>query len=452
MSAKLSVFCDREKLLTLRGNNNWVRKEVADKADGLGLPVSESVLYKAESGRRVSIDTAEALAQIYGVTYDEVVLPEYRREEAYFRKAGTPANQLEEFVWDRLYQFGGGYVSAIRLFGSATQFVTRERLHVAYTPEEFKISPDLAPGMKEWISAKRREAKKAGRTFFNGPNTCLIKWRDQVRDGAGAAVERTQLELQVGPVGWFDFAWLNERLRGTLTTPQICENYVGLSHIMRNGDVSKSKLANIFDCAVTVITTDGFVGYQVRSDRNASVPNQVTSAVAENINRYLDETTPDGKGLLHPTEYIGDLRKAPGHTYRPSGVPHPFAAASRGIKAELSPSLVAHIRPNAIKLVGLSYGLDSFHPDALFVAAVDRTAEEVLQIWRRDPGKEWREGQLKFTRADFDDRTTQEILADASWVPGGKASFVRVIELVDSVKQEFKTGFSGAFEILASAP
>jgi hypothetical protein len=354
---------------------------------------------------------------------------------------------------DTLYYYPRGYVSAIRLFGADDECLTERRVELHYQNEPFEYSQLLFAKKEEIIKVKTKNAQDKGAEFFNGPNTRLLKWRATPRDGIKVALEQKSLELTLGPIGWYDYVVLNETSKEKLKGAPVeeYEYYIGLSDIISNKSVGKCRLSNLFDTATTIISSDGFVAYQQRTSRVSAVPEVLTSAVAENINRFLDDADPgDSKKNFNSVADSMADRDRRDESYQPKGVPHPFAAVRRGVGEELSPALLPIIGPNAIKLIGLSFDLGTLHPDALFALPLDLSKKEILTLCNERPGKDWLEGKLWFVRPDFKDKETAEALSK-DWAPGGKASFVRTIELLDAVKRKFGVGFKEAFELLATA-
>ncbi|HEX4962926.1 MAG TPA: hypothetical protein VF173_18965 [Thermoanaerobaculia bacterium] len=147
------------------------------------------------------------------------------------------------------------------------------------------------------------------------------------------------------------------------------------------------------------------------------------------------------------TDELPEEAKQEGYT--PRGIPHPFASVERGIGEEISRDLLKYIRPNAIKLLGLGFDLHSFHPDAFFLAALDLKAEEVLRLARERPGKDYREGKLRFVECRAGALEVQEDWATGKWVPAGKAALFRAFEVVNELRETRSVSFAEAFEILA---
>jgi hypothetical protein len=264
------------------------------------------------------------------------------------------------------------------------------------------------------------------------------------------------LDLTLAPVGWYDFEGLNDAFRETLPSigyVSAYESFIGLSALVSDGDVSKAQLSNILDNAVTVITADGYVGYQQRGARIASVPGRLTSAVAENVNRYLDETdTQDQQRRLYPLSELNAIDESSlTSDYEPTGVPHPFAAAERGIRWELSPDVMQHVGTSALRLTGISFDLEALHPNFLYLLPLPISKDRLAEIRTSRPGKEAYEGHLLFMRADAHHPETQAILASKEWIPAGKASVIRAFEVLDEVRAQHQCSFEMAVKLLSGA-
>lgn len=101
----------------------------------------------------------------------------------------------------------------------------------------------------------------------------------------------------------------------------------------------------------------------------------------------------------------------------------------------MSREVTQHIGPAGLKITGVSFDLHSFHPDLLYVAAVDLTASEILELRQRRPGVGVDEGHLYFVPAEFRNADTQRALREGNWNPGGKASLVRALEIIDHLQR-----------------
>lgn len=342
---------------------------------------------------------------------------------------------IENIAKEKPYCYPGGYVSAIRLFGAQAECFQEERVHFFYEHTALEIDPDLAEMKEKHIAMKVKEAEAKGKQFFNGPNTRLLRWRANPRNDSNVGREEPVLEIHLGPCGWYDYEGLNGAVRtrvGPTAPRETLDYYLGLEDLLTNGSVGQCKLSNIIGTATTIVSSDGYVGFQKRSDRPSAVPRALTSSVAENINRFRDEAKGGkSKDLVHPEDLRERKEKVPAPSdYKPVGVPHPFAAARRGIRDELSPSLLQYVTTDELKLIGLDFDLASFHPDFLFIALFPIPHMQILQACREDPGVEYHEGQLGFVPADLSNKETKELLAVDTWIPSGKASLVRTLEII----------------------
>lgn len=343
---------------------------------------------------------------------------------------------IERRCRDRLYYHMDGWARAIRLVGADTQVISVDRLEVAYTNEPLVLPPELRAARDSVVREQSAVADANGRIFFDGPNTRLITWRLSPRDDEGVGRELDVLHLTLGPVGWYDFEGLNGAFRAnpeTVGPEQMYEYYVGLSFLLSSGGVEKSKLSNILDNAVTLVTDDGYVGYQRRSGRVSLMGGAFTSAVAENTNRFLDDTSPEDPSLLYNADrFSADAPVG----YRPRGVPHPVAAVLRGIEAEVSPVLRSRIGLENVFVTGLSFDLEGLHPSLLFMVIPGLSAGEVLAARRSQPGAEYIEGTLGFVPADLASEETRDLLRQPNWVPSGQASVIRAIEVINGVARD----------------
>ncbi|HEX4962927.1 MAG TPA: toll/interleukin-1 receptor domain-containing protein [Thermoanaerobaculia bacterium] len=195
---------------------------------------------------------------------------------------------VENFASNSLFRD----IPEIRLVGAGDRFYNISRVQIVYDNDPFNPPVALYGHMKKILAKKEAETKARGAVFFNGPNVRLLDWRENPMSGVDSTLERYSIELRLGPVSWFDFEGLNAAFRELVGEPgllEACEEYLSLSKIVDEGSVRGSKLSNILDTATTILTSDGFCGYQARSSRISAVPKLLTSSVAENINRYLDE-------------------------------------------------------------------------------------------------------------------------------------------------------------------
>src|SRR5262249_13371439 len=222
------------------------------------------------------------------------------------------------------------------------------------------------------IREKQAEASEKNKLFFNGPNVRLIHWTDSPPgNGPGATLERNVLSLYLGPVGWYDFEGTNGLVAEKKLNPERAETYerwVRLSKMIHDFDVRHSRLSNILCNAITILTSDGQIGYGERRDRQSTVPHKLSCAVGETTNRYFDETDRrDPSRLINSVSYSMRLSDGPDNNYIPRvGRPHPVATVRRGLNEEASKHMTDHVLERGIKVTGLDFGLDVLHPFLLW--------------------------------------------------------------------------------------
>ena len=374
-------------------------------------------------------------------------------------------NDLEKLLKEFLYYHPFGYVKAVNLFGAGMDFITEDRIVILYQQENEYVMPEALEGKG---SAHIEEQRSTGRKVFNGPTARLMSFKHECVEGEIVALEKSKLTIALSPINWFDYLMTNDVVRGDYKE---AVNYFDY-HDLLQGDISRVELSNITETIITIVSNDGFVGYQIRQTQAVGT-DLYSGAVAENINRYLDEVDPEILRLelessghkadfhLHvlndvaannPHSQISETTVADGN-YRlnANSVPHPFLTVRRGIFEELSPDLLKHMKPFSIKLVGISFDLIVFHPNFLFSVFVDLSADEIVRYVLQNPGKDFREGRIRFVKAAYDGPETLKILQRKNWAPGGEASLVRTINLISAFQENLRMDFSHVFRILENA-
>ena len=382
-------------------------------------------------------------------TFDQLLAGCRHQEQA----EETPAmSAIERHAFNDIYHFNGGHASAIRMFGADDDFIPSSRLHIEYSHEPLQIQPDLKEAAARFVESRNATLHKQGVPFFDGPNTRLVKWKASPATGARSALEEKEVYLTLGPVGWFDYEGLNGKFRelvGPNPLLEVYEYYTGLSRILSHQDLSKCRLSNIVGTATTLITTDGFVAYARRGERVVRAGLR-TSAVAENLNRYLDDADMDNPlSLFNPPTLELNTALRADSTYQPKGVPHPIAAVRRGLSEELSPEILRRVGNRLPLLTGICFDLVSAHPDLLFIYALPMTAAEIVDLCRKQPGKDYFEGRLNLLRADDQDTKTARTLQCSDWIPSGIASVLRALELLQALLNRSGASSERVFELLA---
>src|ERR1041385_499064 len=278
--------------------------------------VSTSVIQRLEQGKNIERKSADPIAQALGKSFQDLfgsasgpAIPTtdglVRHETGVSGQATVAVSlksteskltELERIAGSELYYYKSGHVSAIRLFGAADEFIAPEDIRLHYQHEPYSIPPDIRPYAQKRIKELQQRAEREDKIFFDGPCVRLLHWQaSPPAKGPGATLERNIVKLFLGPVGWFQYEGTNGFIKEELHpgAPSPYEYWIGLSKLINDFDVRHSKLSNIFDNAITIFTQDGKVGYQERRNRQSAAPGQLSSAVAENTNRYFDEANPN---------------------------------------------------------------------------------------------------------------------------------------------------------------
>lgn len=357
--------------------------------------------------------------------------------------ATSPWLDLREW----LYNYPGGLVWAVQLWGSAHQSVDETSVRFKYTHEPIKPSVRNEPGYDELVKREKRKAVEHNGIFFNGPCARLLNFHVSPRDGSGVASEKPVMSLHLGPVGWYEYTFLRERYEKAGEIKDLgskSAEMIDLAGLLQKGRASGSRTSNILDTATTLLTIDGYVAYQSRSSRVSASPFDLTSSVAENINRWKDECSyAHPERLVDLTRWYSSAMEADSN-YPPEGFPNPFWTVRRGINDELAIGLHEHVLPGGLRLTGISFDLRAGHPDLLFVAFMDLTSEQIQRAYKERKGAEADEGRLRFVRPNFEDDELQAILAEQNWAAGGKASLVRAVQYLDAIRTIDKSDYSQA--------
>lgn len=124
--------------------------------------------------------------------------------------------------------------------------------------------------------------------------------------------------------------------------------------------------------------------------------------------------------------------------------PDPFLTVLRGIHEELSPQILKSMaksgKPliNQVRLLGISFSLDDYHPNLLFMVKLPLTYEETVALCRKHPGTDYLEikgGNLLAIPTDRDSLELKKVLSSLGWVAAGKASIIRCVEFLDTTKE-----------------
>lgn len=370
---------------------------------------------------------------------------------------GPKAEKLSQGIFDyafksgKLFEYDGGCVEAVRLFGDSHTVVPVTSLNLSYDPTAFEVLPEFQASCLEAIEAAKLRAEQGNKLFFNGPNARLVSFAIQVPNDDNCGREDVSVRLNLSPVAYFDSIGLNAALRQRVKDMSLEEyDYLtGLKAIVSSGDITKSKLTNILDIACTIVTSDGWLGYNVRAG-GVVESGKKTSAIAENINRFKDDSTRyDYQDLYNRIEIEESQSQKVSSTYESMGIPHPVAACKRGFHEEVSPGLFRrHVGVFHPLITGISFDLYSGHPDLLMMYLVDCDIDEAKQLLRTSRGTDrTHEGEVHFARHEFC-TDTLGLLKSGGWLPGGQASFLRAMEVLNELKEDHNGRFEAVFKRL----
>lgn len=322
--------------------------------------------------------------------------------------------QMEQECFYRCFHYRGVCVPAIRLIGAAEESFAPDQLIVQPVSEVYALPPRLQSDRHSIIAFLEEEARRNGRVFFNGP--CVRLWDHSV-SVVDPAKENKRLELLLGPLGYHDYAvarYISDEALLDDGTYNLSD-FLDLEGLVTSLKVTRNNLSNIVDTATTLITSDGMLIYTQRSRSVQAREMWFTSAIAETIHAEKDK-------VVDITTQLETFS--------------PFRTVMRGIEEELSPRLRELIEGQAddsLLCLGMSFDLEGFHPDLLFLVLLSITYEEVQRICLERPGKDFFEGKMMACDISKDKAWIVKILQSGQWTPGGAASVVRSIEFLDSV-------------------
>lgn len=372
-----------------------------------------------EKRNRGTISTDEEILEgnkIRALLFDlcEGIMTVFRKAEVetFFKETKFVEHDFLASEYNRLfYYFDTYHAKSIRLIGADDEYFTHKDLIVNYIHDDYILPFEFNLDYDKIIKKKTEESKEHNFMFFNGTNTRIIRFHATPIDDT----EKKKLTLTLGPVKWYDFTVATEFIEKMLRNRDMesIGRYVDVGKLSTTGNFMYSKLSNIIVTASTILTKDGKLLYTLRSERVSSDISRFTSAIAENIR-------PEYDGLM----FINNNNDTP-----------IFNAVIRGVKEELSPEIENRIGIRNIKLLGITFDLDLFHPDFLLIIFIPLTYAQIMEACKRKPGKDFIEGQLRYL--DFIDRYAManvEIFEHSRWVQGGMASLFRSIEFLESIK------------------
>ena len=328
--------------------------------------------------------------------------------------------EIEKVCAHRYYAFRGTSVPALRLIGAAEEWFSSQEITVKTENVPYVLPEIIQLHRASILAMLIEEARLNGRLLFDG---LAVRLRDYRVEVPNAATERKHIELTLGPLGYHDYAvarYVSDAALRDKGSYRLSD-FLNLKDIAAGSKVTHSSLSNIVDTATTLITSDGQLIYTQRSQVVHGRDTWYTSSVAEGISGTLDKV------------FSKDVKRI---------LPVPFETVLRGLEEEISPQIkdmVTHQGFQSMICLGMSFDLEGFHPDLLFLIPLSMTFREVQQLCQEYPGKDFFEG--KMIGSDID-QGTDEVLATLrrrQWTPGGAASVIRSLEFLNAVSVRMGT-------------
>jgi hypothetical protein len=301
----------------------------------------------------------------------------------------------------------------LEVSGNVIRLLGRDWTYFRY--DDVRVTVDTAPyEMPELFRSRREEIVnilESNSKYFNGPHTRLIDCSEEIGD---RTTERHALNMTIGPLDWEEFAVVRHQTDELLSQSDSDEaardrllEYVPVVRICEGHSPAGARTPCILDTATTIVTSDGWLAFGIRTRNVQHFVGGATSAVAENIQQKLDRSI---------SQEANDL------------LPSPFRAALRGIAEELSSELLLNFRQGESTLLctGVSFDLVGLHPDALFLALIRESREQVELM---SPAKDL-ENKIFWVRLDGDDDAIFDVLSAYKWTGAGFASLVRALEVL----------------------
>jgi hypothetical protein len=328
---------------------------------------------------------------------------------------------LERRMFDRMYHYRDAIAPALRLVGASTESFAAGDVSTLARNEPYVLPQKYRDHHAELVDKLRAEAESTNKVLFNGPAVRMLNYRVLVPD---VDTEAKSLQLEVAPLPYFDYSIIRRISDAAMEDNGVdrLDQFIDVGSIAFGANLSTSSLSNIIDTAITVITQDGHLFYTERGVQVGDRGGWHTSAVAEGVHAVKD-------GIEFSGKEPQDL-----------GLGVPYRTATRGIAEEMSPRLAeiidSHGWAQHLRLLGLSFDLEGFHPSLLFLLVVPLAVTDVHRICRESPGKDFQEGSLRSTHIGDGPFDIVRSLATTPWTGGGAASVIRSLEYIDATAQE----------------
>ncbi|MBD3227583.1 MAG: TIR domain-containing protein [Candidatus Lokiarchaeota archaeon] len=350
---------------------------------------------------------------------------------AFFKKYASDKNTLQ--FNPKPYSIQDYEINEVYLmFGNHTSQI---EIDARYVHQPIDLPEDLSKIYSFLAGQAEVNVKTTGAQYFNGPNTRLIRFTEENTFQSPGGKEQKGATLELGPVSWENYTVLNDFLDYKLESGKsIREEYADPETLyMNDRDLRWCKLSNILGLAIIPITKDGFGLIQKRNPRGVSSEgDRLTSGIAENIHRYLDEASSQNLSeRLNELDLPSEVNKSGkvDENYKPKGVPSPILTAQRGLWEEISEELYHITNPESYKFLNIGFELTKFHPMLFGIVELNIDKNEVEKLRKSSPGRDHSEFlDIYYLPLDLHNQETSKILFDKKrWISAGLASFITAV-------------------------
>jgi hypothetical protein len=308
----------------------------------------------------------------------------------------------EELPEARVYELDDIQAKCVRLVGAEDEEFPERMVEYSWAQKNYELPQEFQSEREEILARLQQDAREHKSPFYNGPCVRLESYHAKPLDSS----EEKHLTLYVDPLQFYDQAVSHEFVDSMLKgkSPHKPSQFIDL-HRLERGDISHIKLATVLGTVTTLCTADGVVLIAKRGIWLSTRRDHYSASVDEAVHREKD--TINGKLNV-------------------------FNTSLRGIEEEVSPELRKMLSEDAPHLLGISFGLDELHPKLLFSVFLPLPYEEMTEVMRRSPGRDFQEGHLISIPADENWAALRRALRREPWIEGGKACLIRATEFVDA--------------------
>jgi transcriptional regulator with XRE-family HTH domain len=311
-------------------------------------------------------------------------------------------------------------------------------ISVEYTHAPLKLHPKVAPVFSK-LNDRARKLQK-GAAYWNGPCARLVQIGEETSRQVATGAEQRGIVLRLAAVSWFEFKVLNSFLDERKVFPDepgtTMRSLLANEEMLYNHphDFTWCSFANTLTICIIPITTDGYGIIQRRSGSVSFHPRLLTTGIAENMHRWLDEAPRhDLWHRINPLMAAAQTADIVDAGYRPAAgnVPSPFLTALRGFAEELAPlQTVVESGRERLKFLNLIFDLEVFHSDLVGIIELPYARDEMLRLIEEHRGRDHSEAlNFQFLALQRDDKATLEtISATGDWVFNGLAAAITAIK------------------------